>query len=156
MNDKSPKKVDKLYTATRLKIIQKTLEVDFKVGMEQLQKFINELMEQVKTIIDEPNDIPLGMTEDEEHEFLEKHFMSEPLLDERYIEDDSDLTPPRRKRDKNDIEKAINNAKASLEIDGFIVRKEQEQMVLDRLSGKISEEEFLKKALKLANRDENE
>ena len=48
------------------------------------------------------------------------------------------------------IKKAMDNAKASLEIEGLKVKKESEELVRKRLSGEISEEEFLEQAKKLA------
>ncbi len=48
------------------------------------------------------------------------------------------------------IKKAMDNAKASLEIEGLKVKKESEELVRKRLSGEISQEEFLEQAKKLA------
>ncbi|MCM3115696.1 hypothetical protein M3610_10390 [Neobacillus sp. MER 74] len=50
---------------------------------------------------------------------------------------------------------SIENAKDSLGMSGNLVSEEQEQLVRDRLSGKLSEEEFFKKALELAKGEEN-
>ncbi|MCM3363764.1 antitoxin VbhA family protein [Niallia sp. Sow4_A1] len=47
------------------------------------------------------------------------------------------------------IKKAMNNAKASLEIEGYIVKKEYEELVRKSLLGEISEEEFQECAKKL-------
>lgn len=47
--------------------------------------------------------------------------------------------------------KAMEYAKSSLEMSGFKISKEQEQLVLDSLENKITHEEFISKALKLAN-----
>lgn len=54
------------------------------------------------------------------------------------------------KSNEEPIEKALRNAKASLEISGFNVTAKHEKLVQSRLNGEISEEEFLKKALELA------
>ncbi len=54
------------------------------------------------------------------------------------------------KSKKEPIEKALRNAKASLEISGFNVTEKHEKLVRSRLNGEMSEEEFLKKALELA------
>ncbi len=54
------------------------------------------------------------------------------------------------KSNEEPIEKALRNAKASLEISGFNVTEKHEKLVRSRLNGEISEEEFLKKALELA------
>ena len=52
------------------------------------------------------------------------------------------------------IENAMKNAQASLEIDGLSLTEAQIQLVRDRLKGKITEEEFLKKAYDMAtNKD---
>lgn len=52
------------------------------------------------------------------------------------------------------IENAMKNARASLEIDGLSLTEAQIQLVRDRLKGKITEEEFLKKAYDMAtNKD---
>lgn len=48
--------------------------------------------------------------------------------------------------------KALDYAKASLSFEGLYVSKEQEQLVLSLLNDEISEEDFLQKALKLANK----
>ncbi len=48
------------------------------------------------------------------------------------------------------IKKAMANAKASIELEGLVVKKEHEELVRKRLSGEISEEEFLEQAKKLA------
>jgi predicted DNA binding CopG/RHH family protein len=50
-----------------------------------------------RVIIDDPKLIPKHMTEEEEHQFWEKHAMSERLLEESIVkEDDEDLPPPRK------------------------------------------------------------
>ncbi|WML60581.1 antitoxin VbhA family protein [Neobacillus sp. PS2-9] len=52
------------------------------------------------------------------------------------------------------IENAMKNARASLEINGLSLTEAQIQLVRDRLKGKITEEEFLKKANDMAtNKD---
>ena len=52
------------------------------------------------------------------------------------------------------IEKAIANAKASLELSGFELKKNQEALVRRKLEGKITEEEFLKLALLMVKGEE--
>jgi hypothetical protein len=54
------------------------------------------------------------------------------------------------KSNEEPLEKALRNAKASLEISGLNVTAKHEKLVQSRLNGEISEEEFLKKALELA------
>lgn len=49
------------------------------------------------------------------------------------------------------INKAMEYAKASQALEGLTVSGKQEQLVLDRVKGKISEEEFHQRARKLAN-----
>lgn len=61
-----------------------------------LNSFEEERDELGRIIIDDPNLIPKHMTEEEEHQFWEKHAMSERLLEKSIIEDDDDLPPPRR------------------------------------------------------------
>ncbi len=51
--------------------------------------------------------------------------------------------------------KALDYAKMSLTFEGLYVSKEQEQLVLSLLNDEISEEDFLKKALELANEKSN-
>ncbi|MEK3886387.1 antitoxin VbhA family protein [Bacillus sp. FSL K6-3431] len=48
--------------------------------------------------------------------------------------------------------KALEYAKSSLEMEGFKVSKEQEQLVLDALENKITHDEFISKALELAHK----
>ena len=48
---------------------------------------------------------------------------------------------------ENSLERALKNAKASMELSGFNISEEQENLVRARLEGKISEEQFLKYAL---------
>jgi hypothetical protein len=48
------------------------------------------------------------------------------------------------------IEKALRNAKASMEISGFKIPEEITKLVRSKLNGEISEEEFLKEALERA------
>ena len=45
------------------------------------------------------------------------------------------------------LERALKNVKASMELSGFNISEEQENLVRARLEGKISEEQFLKYAL---------
>lgn len=49
------------------------------------------------------------------------------------------------------IEEAMNYAKKSLELENMHVTKKQSKLVKESLEGKISHEEFIKKALELAN-----
>lgn len=51
--------------------------------------------------------------------------------------------------------KALNYAKTSLAFEGLYASKEQEQLVLSLLNDEISEEDFLQKALELANKISN-
>ncbi|MBM7656218.1 hypothetical protein [Neobacillus cucumis] len=71
---------------------------DWKVGEVKKHRIEWTGEREGRLIIDNPNDIPKNMTDDEEHDFWETHAMSERLLEESYIEDDSDLPPPRRKK----------------------------------------------------------
>jgi hypothetical protein len=58
--------------------------------------------------------------------------------------------------DKNrEIKKAMANAKASIEIEGLKITKRSEDLVYERLIGNISEEEFLKRALEIARREDD-
>lgn len=50
------------------------------------------------------------------------------------------------KKSKEEIEKAMKNAKASMEISGFTLTPEHEELVRKKLMGEITEEEFLEKA----------
>ncbi len=54
------------------------------------------------------------------------------------------------KNNEESFEKALRNAKASIEISGFNVTDEQIELVRSKLKGEISEEEFLKIALERA------
>ena len=45
---------------------------------------------------------------------------------------------------EKNLERALRNAKASMELSGFNITEEQEKLVRARLEGKISEEQFLK------------
>lgn len=60
------------------------------------------------------------------------------------------------KSNEDPLEKALRNAKASLEISGFNVKEKHEKLVRLRINGEISEEEFLKKALELAKESNQE
>jgi hypothetical protein len=53
------------------------------------------------------------------------------------------------------IRKAMANAKATISLEGFQISKETGELVYERLTGAISEEEFLKRALKMATGDKN-
>ncbi|EWG08399.1 hypothetical protein PBF_24393 [Cytobacillus firmus DS1] len=46
-------------------------------------------------------------------------------------------------------DKAIRSAKASLAVEGLHLTPEEESLIKERLQGKISEEEFHKRALNL-------
>lgn len=48
---------------------------------------------------------------------------------------------------------AFRNAKASLEIEGQTLPKGGEELILGRIRGNVSQEEFLKKALEIAVRE---
>ncbi|WP_199880496.1 antitoxin VbhA family protein [Bacillus massiliglaciei] len=52
---------------------------------------------------------------------------------------------------KFNVDKAMEYAKASQAMEGLKVTEKQEQLILDRESKKISEEEFNKRARMLAN-----
>ncbi len=54
--------------------------------------------------------------------------------------------------DLTQINKALKLSRASLELEGVIVTDEHDQLVRDCLTGKISEEEFMKIALERAKR----
>lgn len=53
---------------------------------------------------------------------------------------------------KNDLNKAMEYAKASQAMEGLKVSDEQEKLILDVVSGEISEEEFNLRAKQLANK----
>ena len=78
-------------------------EISEEEFLKQGKEIVLNEYEKSLIVIDDPNDIPKGMTEKEEHEFWSKHTMSERLLDESYISEveEDDLPPPRR-RDKGD------------------------------------------------------
>lgn len=48
------------------------------------------------------------------------------------------------------VEKAIRNARASMELSGFKITEKQENLIRSKLNGEISEEEFLRIALEMA------
>ncbi|MGG0888972.1 antitoxin VbhA family protein [Cytobacillus horneckiae] len=50
-----------------------------------------------------------------------------------------------------DVNKAMEYAKASQAMEGLTVSEKQEKLILERVNGKISEEEFYKRARKLAS-----
>ncbi|MED4057216.1 antitoxin VbhA family protein (plasmid) [Niallia taxi] len=52
---------------------------------------------------------------------------------------------------KNNNVNGIESVKASLGMEGLKLSKEQEQLIIDSVEGKISEEEFNKRARELAN-----
>ncbi|MFE7064303.1 antitoxin VbhA family protein [Sutcliffiella sp. NPDC057660] len=49
-------------------------------------------------------------------------------------------------------EKAIHNAKASMELSGFTITQEHMELVRAKLKGEITEEKFLKKVLEQAKK----
>lgn len=49
-------------------------------------------------------------------------------------------------------QKALRNAKASMEVSGFTITEEHMEMVRAKLKGEITEEEFLKLALEKAKK----
>ena len=51
----------------------------------------------------------------------------------------------------NNVNKAMEYAKASQAMEGLKVSHEQEKLILDIMNGEISEEEFNQRARKLAN-----
>ncbi|GGD09214.1 antitoxin VbhA family protein [Pontibacillus salipaludis] len=51
--------------------------------------------------------------------------------------------------DKPSIEKAMKNAKASIELEGYDLTEEHEQLVRKSLLGEISHEQFVEMALEL-------
>ncbi|MBP1082163.1 MULTISPECIES: antitoxin VbhA family protein [Bacillus] len=53
---------------------------------------------------------------------------------------------------QNQLEKAVRSAKASLAVEGLYVTAEEEALILEHLEGKITEEEFHKRALELINK----
>lgn len=54
---------------------------------------------------------------------------------------------------KAKVEQALKNSKASIEIEGFVVKPEYDDLVRRRLLDEISKEEFIRIALKLAKGD---
>lgn len=52
----------------------------------------------------------------------------------------------------NQIEKALANAKASLEIEGYNFTPEENELLLSVAKGEITHEEFLQKALEIAKK----
>jgi hypothetical protein len=55
-----------------------------------------------------------------------------------------------------EIKKAMENAKASIEIEGMNVTKESEELVYQRLKGNISEKEFLERVLEIVTSDSSQ
>ncbi|WP_156577009.1 antitoxin VbhA family protein [Bacillus luti] len=53
---------------------------------------------------------------------------------------------------RNNKDKAIEKARKSMELSGFRINKDQDELVRKQLNGKISEEEFLKEARKRLKR----
>lgn len=56
---------------------------------------------------------------------------------------------------KEQIEKAMKQAKASLEIEGYSINKEQSELVRAKLAGEITEKEFSTKLDNLISRENN-
>ncbi|QST01097.1 antitoxin VbhA family protein [Pontibacillus sp. ALD_SL1] len=54
--------------------------------------------------------------------------------------------------DQQSIEKAMKSAKASIELEGYYITKEHEQLVRKSLLGEISHEQFVELALELVQR----
>ncbi|MBB6454968.1 hypothetical protein HNQ94_003462 [Salirhabdus euzebyi] len=52
------------------------------------------------------------------------------------------------------VRKSMQQAKASIEIEGFVISKEQEDLVFKKLMGEITQEQFDKLALELASKAE--
>lgn len=55
-------------------------------------------------------------------------------------------------QDLTHVKKSLEQAKASLAVEGMFLTEEEEALVLDRLQGKITQSEFLSQALKLAKK----
>ena len=53
----------------------------------------------------------------------------------------------------SDIDRAVREATASLQFEGFVVSEELKQLLYLRMTGKISHEEYLKEALMLEKID---
>lgn len=53
-------------------------------------------------------------------------------------------------RRSSDIEKAMNQAGANLEVEGLEVSKEGDELIRKKLRGELSHEEFLKQAAEIA------
>jgi len=53
------------------------------------------------------------------------------------------------------LEKALRSTKASLAIDGLCLRPEEEALIRENLEGKITDEEFKRRALELINKPGN-
>lgn len=49
------------------------------------------------------------------------------------------------------MDKAMEYAKATQAMEGLKVSEKQEKLILERMSGKITEKEFIEKARRLAN-----
>ncbi|WP_417899894.1 hypothetical protein ABN702_06335 [Bacillus haimaensis] len=56
------------------------------------------------------------------------------------------------KQNEESYEKALRNAKASMEVSVFTITEEHMELVRDKLKGEITEEEFLKMALEKAKK----
>jgi hypothetical protein len=53
-----------------------------------------------------------------------------------------------------DIEKALQEAKATLAIEGLELTKEEEDLIRSRQQGDLTQEQFLEKALEIAKRSQ--
>lgn len=56
-------------------------------------------------------------------------------------------------RRASDIEKAMKNAEASLNVDGYTTMEAEKQLIRKSLRGEITHEEFIKRAIELAKHE---
>lgn len=56
-------------------------------------------------------------------------------------------------RSKKDIQSAFQSARASLAVEGMTLSEKQEALVIDQLSGRMSEEAFMERALELSRHE---
>ncbi|MBS2967600.1 hypothetical protein J9317_02290 [Metabacillus sp. KIGAM252] len=68
--------------------------------MDEARRNKKRMDELGRVFIDDLNEIPQNMTEEETKQFWEKHAMSEGLLNETHIEDEEDLPLPRKQSTK--------------------------------------------------------
>ena len=57
---------------------------------------------------------------------------------------------------ERELEKAIKQAKANLELSGFVITEKHEKLVRAHLNGEISEEDFIKTVLEYAKQKSDE